>query len=70
MFGREQYINSKGNSAFATKCFWLKTVEEIKNGVDVPEDRLLLAGQMPANAVITPAPADFEETESDDDYPF
>lgn len=70
VFGREQYINGKGSLSFVTKCFWLRTVEEIKNGVDVPEDRLLPAGQTSVNTVINPDPADFEETESDDDYPF
>lgn len=70
VFGREQYINSKGNPAFATKCFWLRTVDEIKKGVDVPEDKLLPANQLTANLVVAPDPADFEETGSDDDYPF
>ncbi len=70
VFGREQYKNSKGNTVFATKCFWLRTVEEIKNGVDVPADKLLPANQQSFNSVVSPDPDDFTETESDDDYPF
>lgn len=70
VFGREQYINSKGNPAFAVKCFWLRTVDEIKKGVDIPEDKLLPAEKQSAGPVIVPDANDFTETESDDDYPF
>lgn len=70
VFGREQYINNKGKASFATKCFWLRTVDDIKNGVDIPEDRLLPADKLPNNPVVNPNPVDFDETEGDDDYPF
>ncbi len=70
VFGREQYINSKGNAAFATKCFYLMSIDEIKKGVEVPADKLLPTSQQNNGSVIAPDPADFDETESDDDYPF
>ena len=70
VFGREQYINSKGNAAFATKCFWFRTVDEIKSGVEVPEDKLLPSNKLPNNPVIDPVSAYFDEVDGDDDYPF
>ena len=72
VFGREQYINRNGNPAFAMKCFFLRSVEAIKNGIDVPDDRLLSADKLPANVTVTPDPADFDEIPlpDDGDYPF
>ena len=70
VFGREQYINQNGKAVFATKCFWFRSVETIKRGVDVPEDRLLPLDRFPANAAVSSAYSDFEEVGSDDDYPF
>lgn len=81
VFGREQYINKNGNLAFATKCFWLRSVDAIKKGVDIPNDKLLPADQMPYNPVVDPDPGDFDMPPlpdnappdfeaSDDDYPF
>ena len=41
VFGREQYKAQDGKLKFATKCRSIRTVEAIKNGVDIPEDKLL-----------------------------
>ena len=70
VFGREQYINSKGKAVFATKCFWLRSVETIKNGVEIPDDRLLSADKLPKDVRVEAAPEDFAEIDGDDDYPF
>lgn len=70
VFGREQYINNKGNVVFATKCFFFRSVAAINEGVEVPADKLL-DGNAPAfsgGAVITPTPQDMDTTS--DDYPF
>lgn len=41
VFGREEYLSNYGESKFSIKCFNFKNIETIKNGVDVPADRLL-----------------------------
>lgn len=41
VFGREQYKTQDGKLKFATKCRSIRTVEAIRNGVDIPEDKLL-----------------------------
>lgn len=52
VFGREEYINSQGEKKMATKCFYFRSVDTIKAGVEVPEDRLL-----PESNAGTPSPA-------------
>lgn len=41
VFGREEYLNSVGESKFAVKFQNFRTVEMIKKGVPVPKDKLL-----------------------------
>lgn len=42
VFGREEYMNNDtGECKFATKFQSFRTVEDIKNGVEVPKDKLL-----------------------------
>ncbi len=41
VFGREEYLNSYGDSKFATKCLSFRTVEDVKNGIEAPKDKLL-----------------------------
>lgn len=41
VFGREQYKTQDGKLKFATKCRSIRTVETIRNGIDIPEDKLL-----------------------------
>lgn len=41
VFGREEYLNSYGDSKFATKCLNFRTVEDVKNGIEAPKDKLL-----------------------------
>lgn len=49
VFGREQYLNKKNEIKWSTKCRWFRSVEAIKAGVDIPEDKLLTEGQSPQN---------------------
>lgn len=41
VFGREEYLNNYGESKFAVKFQSFRTIEDIKNGVEVPADKLL-----------------------------
>ena len=41
VFGREQYLNQAGEKKLATKCFFFRSADAIRAGVEVPEDRLL-----------------------------
>lgn len=41
VFGREEYLDSHGESKFATKCFNFRTVEDVKRGIEAPKDKLL-----------------------------
>jgi len=50
VFGKEEYMNdSTGECKFATKFQNFRTVEEIKNGVEVPKDKLLNPGASASN---------------------
>lgn len=44
VFGREEYLNSYGESKFATKAQNFRTVEEVKRGIEPPKDNLLNPG--------------------------
>ena len=44
LFGKEEYLNNYGESKFAVKFQAFRTVEQIKQGVDVPKDKLLNPG--------------------------
>lgn len=81
VFGREQYINRNGQPAFSTKCFWFRSVDVIKKGVDVPADKLLKTNDGYQGPLVTPDAADFDLpplpdsappdfSGTDDDYPF
>lgn len=42
VFGREEYLNSYGESKFTTKCTGFRTVQDVKEGkVEAPKDKLL-----------------------------
>lgn len=36
VFGQEEYINNNGEIKLATKCMAIRSVEQIRNGVEVP----------------------------------
>lgn len=61
VFGREQYLNQQGEKKFAIKCRAIRSVEAVRNGVEIPEDKLLPEQQ--SNNFFSPASAD-------DDLPF
>ena len=41
VFGREQYKAQDGSLKFTTKCRSIRTVDAVRNGVNIPEDKLL-----------------------------
>ena len=41
VFRREQYKAQDGKLRFSTKCAWFRSVDEIRKGIDVPEDKLI-----------------------------
>lgn len=41
VFGREQYRNQNQELRFMTKCVYFRTVEQVRAGVPVPNDKLL-----------------------------
>lgn len=45
VFGREEYLNANNEKKFATKCVQFRSLEAIRNGVDIPEDKLLPESQ-------------------------
>lgn len=45
VFGREQYLNNNNEPKWSTKCKWFRSIDSIKAGVDVPEDKFLTEGQ-------------------------
>lgn len=63
VFGREQYETQDGKLKFATKCMQLRTIEAIKNGVEIPEDKLI---QKQDDYF---SPTNYETT-AEDDLPF
>lgn len=63
VFGREQYKTQDGKLKFATKCRSIRTIETIRNGIDVPEDKLLETEQQ--NNFFNP-----ESYDTTDDMPF
>lgn len=44
IFRREEYLNQQGESKWSTKCFAFRSVDTIKAGVPVPEDKPLNGG--------------------------
>jgi hypothetical protein len=41
VFGEKQYLNNKGESKMSTKCFYIRSVDQILAGVDIPKPKML-----------------------------
>lgn len=41
VFGEEEYINNKGEKKMSTKCFFIRSVEQVLAGVEIPKPKLL-----------------------------
>ncbi len=65
VFGREQYKNQDGNLKWSIKCMQFRSVEDIKKGVEIPEDRYLKEEQKSGAFNIN----EFEEF-NEDELPF
>ena len=78
VFRREQYKGNDGKLHFSTKCAWFRSVEEIKAGVPVPEDKLLdnvpQSIDVSVDIPVPPAPpmdlSGYEEVIPDNALPF
>lgn len=44
VFGEEQYLNGKGEPKMSTKCFYIRSVDQVLAGVKVPEPKMLKTG--------------------------
>jgi hypothetical protein len=60
VFGREEYIDAKNEFKFATKCFFFRSTDAIRAGVEVPKDKLLKKDMTTG----------FTKIEDDDGLPF
>lgn len=47
VFGREEYLDTYGDSKFATKAQNFRTVSDIKQGIEPPKDKLLNPNSAP-----------------------
>lgn len=65
-FGREQYRNHNGELKWATKCMQFWPVDEIRKGVEVPEDKCLEGTTSPGYSSVAAA----VPPPTDDDLPF
>jgi hypothetical protein len=41
VFGQEEYVNTKGEVKLSTKCRFIRSVEQVRKGVEVPEIKRL-----------------------------
>lgn len=65
VFGREQYQAADGSLKFATKCFSIRSVDVVRAGVPVPQDKLA-----PGNHTVRDDDFTAMAPISDDDLPF
>lgn len=41
VFGQEEYLNNKKEVKVSTKCVWVRSIEQIRNGIEPPEIKRL-----------------------------
>jgi hypothetical protein len=41
VFGEEQYLNSKGEAKMSTKCRFIRSVDQVLSGVEIPKPKML-----------------------------
>jgi hypothetical protein len=68
IFGREEYRKQNGDIGITTKCQNVRSVQAIREGVPVPEDKRIADDGSPA--LTTPKAYNFEELGSDEELPF
>jgi hypothetical protein len=70
VFGREQYENRNGELKWSTKCVQFRSVETIKKGVNVPEDKYLKDHESSGHQSAPTNNGDFAEITGESDLPF
>ncbi len=63
VFGQEEYESNDGKVKLSTKCRWIRSVEQIRKGVEVPEVKRI-------TKKTTTSDGFYPVTDSDDDLPF
>jgi len=64
VFGREEFIGQDNNCHWATKCFFIRSLDQLDK-VEVPADKPLPESKKPFSA-----PQGFTQVEKDEDLPF
>lgn len=41
VFGEEQYLNNKGEAKMSTKCRFIRSVDQVLAGIEIPEPKML-----------------------------
>jgi len=49
VFGQEEYLSDKGGVKLSTKCRFVRSVEQIRKGIEIPEIKRLSGSNVPAN---------------------
>lgn len=70
VFGREQYKANDGKFKWSTKCVQFRSVDVVREGVEVPEDKYHKDYKNIDVTCDTKPHKDFEEIIDDDDVPF
>lgn len=55
VFGQEEFIGTDGQVHLATKCVYVRTVDSIRKGVEVPKTKVLDNRPEPADSFFPPA---------------
>lgn len=64
VFGQEEYENSNGEIKLATKCMYVRTVEQVKNGIEIPDIKRL------NNSNSSASNSGYTSMDNDDELPF
>jgi hypothetical protein len=64
VFGQEEYLNDKNEIKISTKCVFVRSTDQIRKGVPVPEIKRL------KNTQSSNAPTSFYDNANTDDLPF
>ena len=68
VFGQEEFQANDGSIKLSTKCRWIRSVEQIKKGVDIPEIKKLSGGN--GGYVSGGSQGGYIPEPEDDDLPF
>jgi len=70
VFGQEEYLNSNGEIKKSTKCFFFRSIEVIKSGVDAPKMREYKGNVAPAQRPGSDGFMNIPDDVMDEELPF